>query len=105
MFIAMNRFRIAPGRENDFESLWLGRNTYLKEVPGFRSFHLLKGERQEEYSLYSSHSVWDSRAAFEDWTRSEAFRLAHANAGASRDIYVGPPQFEGFEAIQAVEKA
>lgn len=104
MYIAMNRFRVAPGRETDFESLWLGRNTYLTDVPGFRSFHLLKGDRREDHSLYSSHSIWDSRTAFEDWTRSEAFRKAHANAGQAGDIYAGPPQFEGFEAIQTVEK-
>jgi len=39
MFIAMNRFRIAPGREADFEGIWKTRNSYLNEVPGFIEFH------------------------------------------------------------------
>jgi len=30
MFIAMNRFRVAPGREGDFEELWLSRDSHLK---------------------------------------------------------------------------
>jgi heme-degrading monooxygenase HmoA len=43
MFIAMNRFRIAEGREQDFESVWKNRQSYLAEVPGFVEFHLLRG--------------------------------------------------------------
>ncbi|WP_461519203.1 antibiotic biosynthesis monooxygenase family protein [Porticoccus sp.] len=76
------------------------RETFLDTVPGFKEFHLLRGPSTEEYTLFASHSVWESREAFEDWTKSEAFRKAHANAGGSRkDIYLGPPQFEGFEQV------
>lgn len=99
MFIAMNRFRIAPGREADFIEVWKTRDSQLASVPGFREFHLLQGPSTAEATLFASHSVWDSREAFEAWTRSEAFRMAHANAGQKRDIYLGPPQFEGFEAV------
>jgi heme-degrading monooxygenase HmoA len=50
--------------------------------------------------LFASHSVWESRAAFEAWTHSEAFRKAHANAGgANRSLYLGPPQLECFEVV------
>jgi hypothetical protein len=31
----------------------------------------------EDHTLYASHTVWESRAAFEAWTKSEAFRAAH----------------------------
>ncbi|TGD75079.1 antibiotic biosynthesis monooxygenase [Mangrovimicrobium sediminis] len=99
MYIAMNRFRIAPGREQDFIDIWKNRETFLEEVPGFREFHLLQGPSSEECTLFASHSTWDSAEAFSEWTRSEAFRKAHAGAGSSRDIYLGPPQFEGFEAV------
>jgi heme-degrading monooxygenase HmoA len=43
MFIAMNRFRVALGREGDFEEIWLERDSHLKDVPGFIEFKLLKG--------------------------------------------------------------
>lgn len=102
MYIAMNRFRIVPGQEQAFEELWKGRNTYLTEVPGFVEFHLLRGDQKEDHRLYTSHSIWQSRGYFEDWTRSEAFRRAHANAGDNRALYMGPPQFEGFEVIQTI---
>ncbi len=100
MYIAMNRFRIKPGNEPVFEQIWRDRETFLDTIPGFISFNLLKGSTTDEHSLYASHSVWQDRSAFEGWTRSEQFRQAHANAGNSRkDIYLGPPQFEGFESV------
>ena len=99
MFIAMNRFRIVKGRESDFERIWAERDSHLDEVPGFVKFDLLRGPEAEDHTLYASHSEWQSREAFEGWTKSEAFRKAHAGAGSAKDIYLGPPEFEGFEAV------
>jgi len=102
MFIAMNRFRIKLGREADFEALWRSRESYLDGVEGFRAFHLLKGPLREDHTLYSSHTVWRSREDFEAWTRSEAFRSAHRNAGDHRDLYLGHPELEAFESVQEI---
>ncbi len=102
MFIAMNRFQVRRGYEEEFERVWKTRDSHLAGVPGFREFHLLRGPEHEGYTLYSSHSVWASGDAFEAWTRSEAFRQAHASAGGSREMYLDSPQFEGFEVIQHV---
>jgi heme-degrading monooxygenase HmoA len=100
MFIAMNRFRIARGREEDFIAIWRQRESHLDEVPGYRAFHLLRGASDEAQTLFASHTVWASRQAFDDWTHSEAFRKALAGAGASREIYyLGPPQLELFDAV------
>jgi len=102
MFIAMNRFRVARGSEADFEQVWLSRDSRLDEVPGFVEFHLLRGPEAEDHTLYASHTVWQDRAVFEAWTRSEAFRAAHQRAGGNKPLYLGPPQFEGFEVLQTV---
>ncbi|MCF8480057.1 MAG: antibiotic biosynthesis monooxygenase [Rhodospirillum sp.] len=101
MFIAMNRFRIRKGGEETFETIWRERESHLERVPGFIAFHLLKGPEGEDHTLYATHTQWENRSDFEAWTQSEAFRKAHANAGAAstREIYLGPPQFEGFEAL------
>ena len=56
------------------------------------------------YTLYSSHTVWQSKATFEAWTRSEAFRLAHRDAGQNKPLYLDHPQFEGFEVRQTVHR-
>ncbi len=99
MYIAMNRFRIALGREDDFETLWRERDSYLEGEPGFRSFHLLKGATDDECTLYASHTIWESESDFRAWTESESFKKAHAEARAPQGTYLGHPVFEGFEAI------
>ncbi|MDB9884612.1 MAG: antibiotic biosynthesis monooxygenase family protein [Fidelibacterota bacterium] len=98
-FIAMNRFKIAIGRELDFEDIWKNRDTHLEAVIGFKNFNLLKGLTNDEYTLYTSHSTWNSRSDFENWKNSEAFRKAHSGGGEHQGIYLGHPKFEGFEVI------
>jgi heme-degrading monooxygenase HmoA len=51
MFIAMNRFKVAPGSEADFEQVWTSRDTHLNGVPGFITFHLLRGPAREDHVL------------------------------------------------------
>jgi heme-degrading monooxygenase HmoA len=101
MFVAMNRFKVRLGEEAAFETVWRGRRSRLEEMEGFRSFHLLRGASAEDHTLYASHSIWRSKADFLAWTRSEQFRDAHRDAGAHKPLYLGPPVFEGFEAVLA----
>ena len=105
MYIAMNRFKVIKGEEQAFEQVWLSRETHLENIPGFIEFHLLRGPEYEDHRLYSSHSVWASQAAFTAWTKSEAFRAAHRSAGDNKPLYLGHPQFEGFEVLQTVDAA
>ena len=99
MYIAMNRFQIAEGREEVFEEIWRKRDSQLEGVPGFRDFHLLRGATAEGATLFASHTVWDSAQAFRTWTESENFRKAHAGAQAPKGTYLGHPHFEGFEVV------
>lgn len=99
MYIAMNRFRIALGKEKVFEDLWRQRDSYLKGVPGFREFQLLRGPTDDDATLFASHSVWDSAVDFEAWTNSDEFRKAHGQSRAPEGTYLGHPIFEGFEVV------
>ncbi|SON54586.1 Heme-degrading monooxygenase [Hartmannibacter diazotrophicus] len=100
MYIAMNRFRVVPGEEETFEAVWRNREGRLKDVPGYVEFHLLKGPKAEDHTLYASHTIWATYEDFVAWTKSEAFRQAHARAGeGKKNIYLGGPQFEGFEVV------
>ena len=107
MFIAMNRFRVKLGSEAAFEHVWLSRDSQLQKVPGFVEFHLLKGPVYEDHTLYSSHTTWVDKAAFEAWTKSEEFRRAHARADnkTGESLYLGHPKFEGFEVILSERKS
>ncbi|MEM6934249.1 MAG: antibiotic biosynthesis monooxygenase [Pseudomonadota bacterium] len=101
MFVAMNRFRVLKGEEEAFETVWRSRERRLDEMDGFKSFALLRGAEAEDHTLYASHTIWESRDAFEAWTRSQQFRDAHRGAGQNKPLYMGHPQFEGFEAVLA----
>ncbi len=102
MFIAMNRFKVIRGLESDFEGVWRGRQRRLDEMGGFKEFHLLRGPEHDDHTLYASHTVWESQAAFENWTKSEQFRDAHRSAGNNKPLYLGHPQFEGFTVLEGM---
>ena len=94
MYIAMNKFRVADGQGDAFEAAWRSRETYLKDVLGFLQFHLLRGAD----GVFISHSSWESRQVFVDWTESEAFQKAHAQ-GSVKGLLQGPPEFSGYEVV------
>ena len=102
MFIAMNRFKVLKDATEEFESVWRNRDSHLHEMAGFVEFHLLRGPERDDHILYSSHTIWSSKADFEAWTRSEQFRKAHGRAPGTRQLYAGHPEFEGFDVIQTV---
>ena len=99
MFIAMNRFKVKLSGETYFEEIWKNRATHLNEVPGFKKFNLIKSESNEEYTLYASHSEWESTQDFINWTKSEAFRMAHKNACEQKTVSLDHPKFEGFAVV------
>tara|TARA_A100001388_G_scaffold266803_1_gene240238 strand:- start:107 stop:409 length:303 start_codon:yes stop_codon:yes gene_type:complete len=99
MFIAMNRFKIVKGKEEIFEEIWKNRESDLNNVKGFLEFHLIKGSKSDDYTLYASHSKWSSEESFVEWTRSESFRKSHKNSNKYKEIYMGHPIFEGFKVI------
>lgn len=102
MFIAMNRFKIALGREDEFEQVWLTRESHLDKRPGFVAFHMLRGPARDDHTLFSSHTTWQSRRHFDDWTVSEEFAAAHRNTGRSSGMILGHPEFEGFDVTMSL---
>lgn len=102
MYLTMNRFRVKPGQEDAFETVWKSRDSQLPQVPGFVAFHLMRGPSKDDHTLYASHTLWESEAAFTAWTKSEAFRTAHRGAGGNADLYAGPPELEIFASVQHI---
>ncbi len=102
-WFAMNRFKIIKGEEQAFEDRWARRDSNLRGVPGFVEFHLLRGPEFDDHTLYVVHMVWASEKSMEDWVQSEAFRKAPAHAGKGRNVYLGPPNLEGFNVVQTVK--
>lgn len=107
MYLAMNRFQVKKDRATDFEAMWLGRDSDLPGMEGFVEFRLLKGPEHDDYMLYSSHTFWDSEENFTAWTKSDAFRKAHARprSGKVEPMTLGHPHFEGFTTLQTINKS
>ena len=99
MYLAINRFSVVIGKEKEFERIWQNRESYLDDVSGFKAFNLLRGSSDDTSTIYLSHSQWESEAAFLAWTKSDAFRKAHRNAGTPKGILMGHPVLECFNAV------
>lgn len=69
MYIAMNRFQVIRGKEDEFETIWKSRDKHLAEVSGFKEFHLLKGHQEENYTLYASHTVWSTYDSYRKYSK------------------------------------
>ncbi|QHI96107.1 antibiotic biosynthesis monooxygenase [Aristophania vespae] len=104
MYIAMNRFKVKIGNEDAFETRWLNRDILLKSCLGFISFQFLRGPQNAEYTLYVSHTLWETYDDFCNWTKSDAFKEAHIKAGQSERLTISPPTFEGFDILQTVTR-
>lgn len=94
MYIAMNRFTIHPGKGDAFEGAWRERESFLKDVPGFIKFRLLKLDDTH----YSSYAEWESEKVFVAWTKSEAFRKAHGQR-MPEGVIAGPPNLECWQVV------
>ncbi|HVZ08062.1 antibiotic biosynthesis monooxygenase family protein [Rhodopila sp.] len=99
MFYAMNRFIVLSEQAAAFEARWREREVHISTLPGFVVFNLLRGPEKEGGVLYVSHTLWRTRADFEAWTKSEAFRAAHRDAGSGTRLTTGHPVFEGFDSV------
>ena len=100
MYVAMNHFHVAANRGTEFEDQWRRRKSYLDEVPGFKAFDLVLGKDNDDGTHnYASHTIWESRQTFLDWTQSEAFRKAHGQTDSTRGLLLGHPVFKGWESI------
>ncbi len=101
MYVAMNRFKVIPGKEDAFVDSWRQRESQLQKFEGFRSFALLRNDLPSDDGLldYISQTIWDQRTDFENWHNSPEFHQAHAQGGSVEGILAGPPQVGLYNAV------
>ena len=114
MIVVTNRLRVAPGFEAEFEKRFGARARLLEETPGFVDFQLLRplaaggrghapggpggGAADGAGGTYAVRVTWESLEAFQQWTRSEAFRRAHAGQ-SPEGMFSGPSELEIHEVV------
>ena len=93
----MSRLKVISGKEVAFEEACKTHGVNTPDIKGFRRFNLIKGNMNKEYSLYIFHSEWNSKNDFINWTRSDLFNLAYKDPTPSKKLYLGPPNFDGYQ--------
>ncbi len=94
MIVVMNRITVSEGREQEFEETFKNRDRAVDEAPGFVEMQVL---RPSEGRTYVVMTRWQTRAAFQDWTESQAFRVAHSKQPTG--LAEGRPQLEIYEIL------
>ncbi len=100
MFIAINNLRAKPNRGDDLEARF-AEPRGLDEQPGFIGFELLKrtwapGDDDDSGEMhYLVVTRWRSMKDFIGWTKSDAFKQAHA--GGRPDFLAGGGHPAGYE--------
>jgi heme-degrading monooxygenase HmoA len=103
MYLAISRLKVICGKEIEFESAWNSRVHNTDGVKGFKQFNLFKGDTNKEFSLYIFHSEWNSENDFINWTKSDLFQLSHKNPSLQTNLYLGPPDFDGYMGLPDFE--
>jgi heme-degrading monooxygenase HmoA len=103
MIITSNRIPVNPDYAEQFEQRFADRLSQVDGMKGFIAFQLLRPT--QEGDPYIVMTYWETRADFEAWTNSEAFKHGHAQSGQlPREAYLGRPQIEIHEVIQNTAK-
>ena len=104
VFVAMNRFKVLPGKEAAFEARWAARDSQLKEMDGFLTFLLLRRDalNAEDGYNYSTLTVWKDRASFDAWRASSANSKAHSKAAEAEPMFDGAPSPVMYEGVLAL---
>lgn len=82
MYVVMNRLTVAPEGAAGLEVGFAHSGERMRQTPGCVGFQLLREEAEGD-PVYLAVTQWRDKEAFTAWTRSDAFRRAHANAGSS----------------------
>lgn len=93
-YVATNNFQVRPGQEAKFEARWANRKSRLANLNGFRYFQLMRRvklrDEQPDYEddfSYRSFTIWEDKAAFDEWRSGDAFKEAHG--GTSIGAFLG----------------
>ena len=96
MYLAISRLKVESGKETEFEIGWKNREQNTHGVKGFKKLDLFKGIETDEFSVYIFYSEWNSERDFINWTKSNSFQLAHKEPNSQSNLYLGPPDFDGY---------
>lgn len=98
MISVANRIHVKAEYHDTFEARFRERAGLVDGMPGFIANHVLRPTRHGDPFVVLT--FWESLAAFEAWTTSDAFRQGHARSGTlPKDAFSGPNVLEIHEVV------
>lgn len=98
MIAVANRLYVQPEYAAALEEAFRRRSRLVDQMPGFVSNQVLRPINPGD--PYVILTIWESRAHFEAWLRSPAFRQSHADLGGfPREAFSRPNQVEVHEIV------
>jgi len=98
MITVANRIFVHPDHAEAFEERFRTRAGMVDTMPGFIKNEVLRP--LAEGDPYVVLTYWESKAEFEAWTSSDAFRQGHARSGSlPREAFTAPNKLEIHEVI------
>lgn len=96
MFIVANRIPIAQDWQKEFENRFRKRAGEIHSQPGFVSIQILKPV--SEGVPYIVLTTWQNENVFQDWIKSEDFKIAHQNP-LPKEAFTGKPVMEKHQVV------
>jgi len=98
MFVVMNRIPVNPDYAEQFEERFRSRAGEVDQMSGFVRNQVLRPVEPED--PYVVLTVWESKADFDNWVNSDAFKKGHAHSGSlPQEAFRGRNKLEQFEII------
>jgi heme-degrading monooxygenase HmoA len=98
MISVANRIFVATNFAEAFEERFRNRAGLVDKMPGFISNQVLRPVNAGD--PYVVLTFWESRAAFEAWIHSDAFKEGHAKSGTlPKEAFTGPNKLEVHEIL------
>lgn len=99
MITVANRIYVKAEYREAFEARFRERAKLVDEMPGFISNQVLRPVNDGD--PYVVFTLWNSRADFVNWVRSDAFVKGHAQSGSlPKEAFAQPNILEMHEVLQ-----
>lgn len=85
MISVENHIPVKKEFSEEFEARFKSGTRHVQASPGFLRNEVLRPIKGEHYIV---RTYWDSMESFEEWTKSQAFKEAHANT-PSAEVFAG----------------
>lgn len=97
MFVALSRFVVRNGMEDDVRAAFEERPHLVDLAPGFIRMEVLRPrERSEEFWLMT---WWKDEASFDAWHKSHAYKDSHAGIPRGLKLVPGEQRIHRLECV------